>query len=90
MKHTGTQIRRDVIVPGLVRIKPTVSLSKAAKQRLKWVDYYHSHGRNVRLTCRHYGIAHRTFYRYFIGETLQTLYFEVSCGGFCQYLIIGK
>lgn len=65
MKHTGTQIRRDVIVPGLSSIKPTVSLSKPAKQRLKWVDYYHSHGRNARLTCRHFGIAHRTFYRYY-------------------------
>lgn len=65
MKHTGTQIRRDVIVPGLSLLKPTVSLSKTAKQRLKWVDYYHSHGNNARLTCRHFGIAHRTFYRYY-------------------------
>jgi putative transposase len=65
MKHTGTQIRRDVIVPGLSSVKPTVSLSKAARQRLKWIDYYHGHGNNARLTCRHFGIAHRTFYRYY-------------------------
>ena len=29
-----------------------VELSKKAKQRLKWFDYYHSHGQNARLTCR--------------------------------------
>lgn len=65
MKHTGTQTRIGVIVPGLNGIKLTVSLSQAAKQRLKWIDYYQAHGRNVRLTCRHFGLAHRTFYRYY-------------------------
>lgn len=65
MKHIGTQTRIGVIVPGLASIKPTVSLSKLAKQRLKWIDYYHTHNNNARLTCRHFGIAHRTFYRYY-------------------------
>jgi putative transposase len=40
-------------------------LSKAAKLRLAWLDYYNAHGHNARLTCRHFGIHHRTFYRYY-------------------------
>jgi len=62
--HTGTQTRIGTVVPKLGSIKPTVKLSKEATQRLKWIDYYHAHSSNVRLTCRHFGIAHRTFYRY--------------------------
>lgn len=41
-----------------------VDLSKRAKTRLKWFDYYESHGRNARLTCRHFGISPQTFYRW--------------------------
>ena len=63
--HTGTQTRIGVVVPKLGSIKATVSLSKQAKPRLKWIDYYVAHGGNARLTCRHYGIARRTFYRYY-------------------------
>ncbi len=39
-------------------------LSKKARQRLKWFDYYNSHGHNARLTCRYYGISPQTFYRW--------------------------
>jgi hypothetical protein len=60
----GTQTWIGTMVPKLGSIKTTVKLSKEAKQRLKWIDYYHTHDNNVRLTCRHFGIAHRTFYRY--------------------------
>lgn len=61
----GPRSHGRVIIPNLSRIKETVSLSKAAKQRLKWIDYYHAHNSNARLTCRHFGIGHRTFYRYY-------------------------
>jgi len=61
---TGTQTRTGVAVPGLNTLKLT-SLSKTAKQRLKWIDYYQTHGNNARLTARHFGIAHRSFYRYY-------------------------
>ncbi len=63
--RTGHQTSIGVIVPGLGKVRDPVELSKEAKQRLKWVDYYHSHGRNARLTCRHFGIHHRSFYRYY-------------------------
>ena len=65
MKHIGTQTRIGVVVPGLSSVRQTVTLSKQAALRLKWLDYYHDHGKNVRLTCRHFGIHHRTFYRYY-------------------------
>jgi putative transposase len=39
-------------------------LSRAARLRLKWFDFYESHQRNARLTCRHFGISPQTFYRW--------------------------
>lgn len=39
----------------------TVNLSRAAKQRLKWMDHFLKY-RNARLTCRHFGISPDTFY----------------------------
>ena len=41
-----------------------VELSREARQRLKWFDYYGSHGQNARLTCRHFDISPQTFYRW--------------------------
>ena len=41
-----------------------VGLSKQARQRLKWFDYYRSHNHNARLTCRYFGISPQTFYRW--------------------------
>ena len=37
------------------------SLSKEAKLRLKWMDYYSKTG-NIALTCRYFGISRKTFY----------------------------
>ena len=39
-------------------------LSQEAKLRLKWFDWYASHGQNASLTCRHFGISRQTFYRW--------------------------
>ncbi len=39
-------------------------LSREASKRLKWFDYYDSHGQNARLTCRYFGISPETFYRW--------------------------
>jgi len=41
-----------------------VELSKKARQRLKWFDYYNSRSHNARLTCRHFDISPQTFYRW--------------------------
>jgi len=49
-------------IPGANRLASIPSLSKKAKQRLKWFDYYSSHEHNARLTCRYFGISPQTFY----------------------------
>ena len=48
-------------LPDLPPLPPT--LSKSARQRLRWFDYYRHRG-NVSLTCRHFGIARKTFYHW--------------------------
>lgn len=52
------------MVLGLGRIRSTAKLSKAAKRRLKWMEFYVAHGNNARLTCRHFGISPDVFYRW--------------------------
>lgn len=52
------------IIPGARRLASIPELSKGARQRLKWMDYYNSHGQNARLTCRHFDISPQTFYRW--------------------------
>lgn len=52
------------VVPKIGRIRSTTTLSKAAKQRLKWLEFYAAHGHNARLTCRHFGISPNVFYRW--------------------------
>ncbi|MHB9003941.1 MAG: integrase core domain-containing protein [Coriobacteriia bacterium] len=39
-------------------------LSKEARRRLSWMDFYHTHGCNAALTCRHFAIPRSTFYRW--------------------------
>jgi putative transposase len=41
-----------------------VDLSKTARQRRGWIAWHEEHGRNARLTCRHFGISPDTFYRW--------------------------
>jgi len=51
-------------MPGYKWLASVPKLSKQARQRLKWFDYYSSHDRNARLTCRHFDISPQTFYRW--------------------------
>jgi transposase InsO family protein len=44
------------------RAEPTVS--REARQRLKFLCWYEDHGRNARLTCRRFGVSSDTFYRW--------------------------
>lgn len=55
---------RDVAPPKLKQIKQTVTLPKAAKVRLKWLDYYHTHDRNAALAARHFGISKSCFFKW--------------------------
>lgn len=43
---------------------PIPSLSRRARVRLKWFDYYEAHGANAALVCRRFGIGRETFYRW--------------------------
>ena len=52
------------VIPGARCLASIPDLSKQARQRLKWFDYYNSHGHNARLTCRYFGISPQTFYRW--------------------------
>ena len=52
------------ILPGAVRLASIPELSRQARHRLKWFDYYYSRGQNARLTCRYFGISPQTFYRW--------------------------
>ncbi|MFQ6059635.1 MAG: helix-turn-helix domain-containing protein, partial [Anaerolineae bacterium] len=44
------------------RVEPR--LSTKARHRLKMIQWYEDHGRNARLTCRHFGYCPDTFYRW--------------------------
>lgn len=52
------------LAPGTIYLGKVPDLSKVAKQRLKWFDYYQAHGQNAALTCRYFGISRQTFYRW--------------------------
>lgn len=51
-------------IPGYDRLASIPRLSKKARQRLKWFDYYYSRGQNSRLSCRHFDISPQSFYRW--------------------------
>ena len=63
-RYNGASMKAHTILPGAARLSRLLDISNTAKQRLKWIDWYNSHGRNARLTCRHFGIAPDTFYRW--------------------------
>ena len=51
-------------VPEYGRLAIIPVLSKKARHRLKWFDYYKSHHQNTRLTCHYFGISPQTFNRW--------------------------
>lgn len=53
-------MRAFKIVP-LVTVR-SANLSSAALKRLLWFDFWHTHQKNISLTCRHFGISRDTFY----------------------------
>jgi len=56
---------RNALVPGTISLgKRMADISHDASKRLAWFDYYGSHDRNARRTCRHFGISPDTFYRW--------------------------
>ena len=60
-RYNGSYMRAFKILPVEIKVRD-FKLSKDALKRLEWMDWYLSHGRNGRLTCRHFGISPDTFY----------------------------
>jgi len=53
------------LAPGALGLtKYNLNLSREARVRLEWFNFYYSHGCNARLTCRHFCISPQTFYRW--------------------------
>lgn len=52
------------ILPKASQIVRIPKLSKEARKRLKWLDWYAAHNNNARLTCRHFGLSPDVFYRW--------------------------
>jgi len=44
--------------------RPPVSVSRRARARLAMIDWHRTHGRNVSLTARHFGVSRPTVYRW--------------------------
>jgi len=59
----GVATRYHTRLPHQWELERIVDLSKDAKRRLKWIDYYLKHG-NARKTCRYFGISQTTFYKW--------------------------
>ena len=55
---------KNKLARGTTSLGRIPDLSKTAKQRLKWFDYYQAHGQNAAVTCRYFGISRQTFYRW--------------------------
>lgn len=61
----GATMVAHKILPGARTIlRISVGLSDNAKQRLRITDWYFAHGKNKRLTARHFGVAPNTVYKW--------------------------
>lgn len=59
------------------RVAEILKVSRTARQRLTWIIFYQQEGGNAARTCRHFGIARKTFYKWyreFDEDNLYSLY----------------
>ena len=59
--YSGSYMRAYKVLPKSEYVR-AATLSKEAKRRLEWIDWYHSHGKKVRATLRHFSLSPDTFY----------------------------
>jgi putative transposase len=59
---SGARVQLRYRLPRSAERLPGAPLSRDAKPRLRWMDYARTH--SVAATCRHFGIARSTFYRW--------------------------
>jgi len=55
---------KNGLVPKYFRLSKIRDVSRAAKLRLDWFDFYKTHGNNAALTCRHFAISSKTFFKW--------------------------
>lgn len=60
-RYNGVTMTQTSILPGAISLASIPVLSKEAKQRLRWFDYYRNCN-NAAKTCRYFGISRKTFY----------------------------
>lgn len=58
--YNGSYMRAFKIFPKDFVV--AANLSSPALKRLAWIDWYETHGKNISLTCRHFGISRDTLY----------------------------
>lgn len=65
LEKSGFQILDDLVplYDMINQLNRVANLSKQAKLRLKWFDYYRKY-QNVALVCRYFGISRKTFYKW--------------------------
>ncbi len=63
-RYDGAYMTAHKLLPGAKTISRILEVSPEARARLKWLDWYRAHGKNARLTCRHFDISPDTFYRW--------------------------
>jgi transposase InsO family protein len=61
--YIGTPCVLRSCLPHRSRLAKIPHISKEAKRRLRWFDYYRKWG-NARLVCRHFGINPKIFYKW--------------------------
>src|SRR4030043_2405021 len=77
--YNGSYMRAFKILPHNLII--AACLSKSALKRLSWFEWHNVHGKNISLTCRHFGISRDTFYLWkkrFKPSNLRTLEDDTS------------
>lgn len=60
--YNSASMYYEYVYPYLGSIPSIKPLSRTALNKLKWFDFYFSHNKNARMTCRHFGIAPKVFY----------------------------
>lgn len=65
LDKSGFQILDDLVplYDMINQLRKNANLSKEAKLRIKWFDYY-KECQNAALTCRYFGISRKTFYKW--------------------------
>jgi transposase InsO family protein len=63
-RYAGQNMPISSALPGALALSRLPYLSKEARVRLAWMDWYRAHGKNASLTCRHFGISRQVFHKW--------------------------